>query len=252
MAREHGIVMFSASLDEEVERERQLVANFIARRVDGLLLMPASPSQAYLQSEVAAGFIVVMVDRVPCDLSTDYVVVDNVDGARNATAHLIANGHRRIALVCDDLSIATARDRRDGYVDALRASGITVDESLIRYARTQQASIATIEDLLLSPTPPTAIFTARNTATAGAVIALKTHGLQNTIALVGFDEIGMADMFEPGITVVAQDPGRIGTEAARMLLARLDGSQESHHALVLPTTLQARGSGEIRPAVTVP
>lgn len=249
-AREHGVVVFSASLDEEEARERQLVANFIARRVDGLIMMPASRSQAYLQPEMVAGFAVVVVDRVPRNLSADYVVVDNVDGARKATAHLIAHGHRRIALVCDDLSIATARDRRDGYMDALRDSGINIDESLIRSARTEQASMASVEELLASPSPPTAIFTARNTATVGAVAALKARGLQHSIALIGFDEIGMAALLDPGISTVAQDPGRIGAEAARMLLARLDGSQEEHHGLILPTTLRPRGSGEISPSIS--
>lgn len=247
-AREHGVVVFSASLDEEEARERELVANFIARRVDGLILMPASPSQAYLQSEMAAGFAIVMVDRPPRDLLADYVVVDNAEGARNATAHLIVHGHRRIALVCDDLNIATARDRRDGYIDALHASDIPVDDSLIRCARTEQASMAAVEELLRSPSPPTALFTARNTATIGAVTTLKALGLQHSIALIGFDDIPMAALLDPGISAVAQDPGRIGAEAARMLLARLDGSQDSYHGLIIPTTLRARGSGEIHPS----
>src|SRR5260370_2182793 len=102
--REHGVVMFAASLDEEAERERQLVDNFIARRVDGLLLMPATSSQAYLQLEMAAGFAVVVVDRVPRDLSADYVAVDNIDRARKPTAHLIAHAHPRISLIYDHLS----------------------------------------------------------------------------------------------------------------------------------------------------
>jgi len=244
--REHGVVMFSASLDEEAERERQLVDNFIARRVDGLLLMPATSSQAYLQLEMAAGFAVVVVDRVPRDLSADYVVVDNIDGARKATAHLIAHGHRRIALICDDPSIPTARDRRDGYLDMLHTSGIAIDDSLIHIARTEQAATATVLKLFSSPDPPTALFTARNTLTIGAVAALKTLELQSSIALVGFDDIPMADLLNPGITTVVQDINQIGTLVAKMLLARLDGSQDHHRGIILQTALCPRGSGEIR------
>ncbi len=245
--RDRDVVVFSASLDEEADRERKLVANFIARRVDGLLLMPASPSQAYLQSEMAAGFAVVIVDRIPHDLSTDYVVVDNVEGANKATTHLIAHGHRRIAFISDDLTIDTARARRDGYYQALRDADLSIDETLIYSARTVEAASAVVTELMASATPPTAIFTARNTATMGAVSALRKLGLQNTIALIGFDEIRMADLLDPGISIVAQDPGRIGREAARMLIERLDGSQDHHHGIILPTTLLARGSGEIRP-----
>lgn len=244
--RKHGIVVFSASLDEEAEREQQLVANFIERRVDGLLLVPATSSQAYLQSEMTAGFAVVVIDRVPRDLSADYVVVDNVDGARKATAQLIAHGHRRIALICDDLSIPTARDRRDGYLDMLRASGIEIDDSLIHVARTEQAATATVLKLFSSLDPPTALFTARNTNTIGAVAALKTLKLQSSIALVGFDDIPMADLFNPGITTVVQDLNQIGTLVSKMLLARLDGSQDHHRGIILQTALCPRGSGEIR------
>ncbi len=248
-AREQGVVVFSASLDEEEARERELVANFIERRVDGLLMMPASTSQAYLQAEMAAGFAVVMIDRAPRDLSADYVVVDNVAGATAATAHLIAHGHRRIALVCDDLGIVTARDRRDGYLAALRAAGIPGDDALIRTARTETACVASVVELLSSADPPTAIFAARNTATVGAATALKSLGKQNSIALIGFDEVRMADLVDPGISTLAQDPARLGQEAARMLLARLDGSTDTHRGLVLPTTLRPRGSGEIRPSL---
>ncbi len=243
--REHKVVMFSASLDEEAERERQLVDNFIARRVDGMLLMPATSSQAYLQLEMAAGFAVVVVDRIPRDLSADYVVVDNVDGARKATAHLIAHGHRRIAMICDEPSIPTAHDRRDGYLDMLRTSGIATDDSLIHIARTEQAATAIVLKLFSSPNPPTALFTARNTLTIGAVAALKTLNLQSSIALVGFDDIPMAGLLNPGITMVVQDINQIGTLVASMLLARLDGSQDHHRGIVLQTVLHPRGSGEI-------
>jgi len=244
--REHGVIVFSASLDEEAEREQQLVTKFIERRVDGLLLMPATPSQAYLQSEMAAGFAVVVVDRVPRDLSADYVVVDNVDGARKATAHLIAHGHRRIAMICDDLSIPTARERRDGYLDMLCASGIAIDDSLILVARTEQAATATVLELFSSSDPPTALFTARNTITVGAVAALKALELQFSVALVGFDDIPMANLLNPGITTVVQDVNQIGTLVAKLLLARLDGSLDQHRGIILQTALSPRGSGEIR------
>ena len=245
--RDRGVVVLSASLDEEEGRERDLVANLIGRRVDGLILMPATRSQQYLQADVAAGFAVVMIDRPPTQLSTDFVGVDNVDGALAATAHLLAHGHTRIALVSDDLTIRTARERADGYGAALQAAGLAVDPALMRTARTEQAARLAVAELLASQHPPTAIFAARNTATVGAAVALKELGAQRTVALVGFDELRLADLLEPGITTVEQNPGKIGAEAARLLLARLDGTAGQPQSLVLPTTLRPRGSGEIRP-----
>ena len=247
--RDRGVVVLSASLDEEEARERELVANLISRRVDGLILMPATRSQQYLQADVAAGFAVVMIDRPPSHLATDFVVVDNVGGARAATAHLLAHGHTRIALVSDDLTILTARHRAYGYAAALTAAGVGVDPSLMRPARTEQAARHEVASLLGSADPPTAIFAARNTATVGAAITLKELGAQNTVALVGFDELRLADLVDPGITTVEQNPSQIGAEAARLLLARLDGSAGPPQGLVLPTSLRPRGSGEIRPEI---
>ena len=247
--RDRGVVVLSASLDEEEVRERELVANLIARRVDGLILMPASRSQQYLQPDVAAGFAVVTIDRPPSHLAADSVVVDNIGGAREATAHLLARGHTRIALVTDELTIRTARDRAEGFGAAMKTAGIAVDPSLTRTARTVQAARLAVSALLSSADPPTAIFAARNTATVGAAITLKELGVQNTVALVGFDELRLADLVDPGITNVEQNPGQIGAEAARLLLARLDGSAGPPQALVLPTSLHPRGSGEIRPPI---
>lgn len=246
-ARGHQIVVMSASLDEEEARERELVANFIARRVDGLILMPATLDQSYLRTDVAAGFSVVTIDRRPHDLPADCVLVDNVAGAHDATAHLLRHGHRRVALISDDLAIPTAADRHEGYVSALRDAGIPVDESLTRTARTEHGATDALSALLATDDPPTAVFAARNVAAVGCVAALRRLGLQHEVALIGFDEVRLADLVDPGITTVEQNPARTGATAAQLLLDRLAGSKEPPREIVLPTTLRPRGSGEIRP-----
>ncbi|CAN5450408.1 LacI family DNA-binding transcriptional regulator [soil metagenome] len=247
VARDRGIVVLSASLDEEEGRERELVANFIGRRIDGMIMMPATTDQSYLQPDVAAGFAVVMIDREPRGLSADSVVVDNVEGAERATAHLIRHGHRRIALVSDDPRVVTAQDRRQGYERALSASGIALERQLVRSARTVGGSMDQVRELLSLDDPPTAIFAARNTSTAGAAISLKRMGKSHLVALVGFDELQLAELADPGITTLAQDPAHVGSVAVGLLLDRLDGQSEPPRVLTLPTALTARGSGEIRP-----
>ena len=121
----------------------------------------------------------------------------------------------------------------------------------MRTARTEQAARHEVSALLDAADPPTAIFAARNTATVGAAITLKDLGVQNTVALVGFDELRLVDLVDPGITTVEQNPRQIGAEAARLLLARLDGTSGSPQGLVLPTSLVPRGSGEIRTRTTL-
>jgi LacI family transcriptional regulator len=97
------------------------------------------------------------------------------------------------------------------------------------------------------PKAPTAMFTAQNFVTLGAVGALHDLDLHHRVAMVGFDEITLADAIEPGITTVPQHPLELGRAAARQLFARIEGSDEPFVHLVAPSTVIERGSGEIRP-----
>ena len=117
-------------------------------------------------------------------------------------------------------------------------------EGLTDTARSQAA----VEALFAGPTPPTAIFSAQNLITVGAYRALRRLGLHHTVALVGFDDIELADLLEPGLTVVAQDAARIGHVAAERIFARLDDAALEPQTFVVPTVLIPRGSGEISPS----
>jgi LacI family transcriptional regulator len=247
VARLNDTVMISASLDEEEERERTLVWDLIKRRVDGLILMPASHDQSYLQHELAAGFAVVTIDRPPSNLAADSVVVDNLGGARMATSHLLRHGHRRIAIISDDERIITAQQRREGYRSALEAAGLGVDRALMRSARTVAGAASAVHELLALSEPPTAIFSARNDVTRGVVVALRQVDAASTIALVGFDDLPMADVLQPALTVVEQQAMEVGRRSAGLLLERLQGSNAPPQRVVLPTYLIERGSGEIAP-----
>ena len=101
--------------------------------------------------------------------------------------------------------------------------------------------------MLELPQPPTALFTSQNLVTIGALRALRAAGLRGRIAHVGFDDVLLADLLEPGLTVVAQDPREIGRLAVTRLFARIDGDRSPARTLVVPTRLIARGSGELPP-----
>ena len=101
--------------------------------------------------------------------------------------------------------------------------------------------------LLDAQHPPTAVFAARNSIAIGAVRALRQRGLSSRVALVGFDDFPLADVLEPGLTVVRQNVGRIGREVSRALFARIDGDQSPPQHTVITPELVVRGSGEIRP-----
>ncbi|WP_436838819.1 LacI family DNA-binding transcriptional regulator [Nonomuraea cavernae] len=239
VAIRHGCLLLTGSSGEEPARERELVRTFCARRVDGLIVVPASGDHSYLRPELDAGTPAVFVDRPPGPgLDVDTVLSDNAGGARLATRHLIAHGHRRIAFLGDHPSIFTAARRLDGHRAAL---GRLFDERLVSMRPPSlDTARADLDRMLALDRPPTALFTGNGRLTVTALRALGGRPL----ALVGFDDFELADLLSPGVTVVAQDPGGMGRRAAELLFRRLSGDDgpSEHHEL--PVRLIPRGSGE--------
>ncbi len=249
-SHDRGIAVLAASLDEDPERERRLVAAFVSRRVDGLILAPAGPDQGYLVNERRAGMSLVFIDRPPSFLDADSVLTANEEGAYEGVRHMLRRGHCRLAYLGDLGRIATARERYVGYQRALREAGVAVDDRLVRQDLHSPATAeAAVLDLLALPSEvaPTALFTSQNMVTIGAIMALRQRGWQHRVALVGFDDVLLADLLEPGLTVIAQDPGAIGAAASELLFRRIDGDKAPSQRRMIPARLVARGSGEIAP-----
>jgi LacI family transcriptional regulator len=246
VARERGVGLLAGSLDENPERERELAASLVARRVDGLIIAPAGRDHSYLRDEQEMGVAVVFVDRPPALLPADSVRADDRHGAIMAVRHLIDHGHRRIAFLGDLTSIATAQDRYVGYRDTLGFAGVPDDPALVVHdLHTAEAAEAAVACMLSGPEPPTAVFSSQNLITVGAVRALRAGGVQHRMALVGFDDVALADMLDPPVTVVAQDVVQIGALAAKILFRRIDGDTSDVQTHIVPVTLIPRGSGEI-------
>jgi LacI family transcriptional regulator len=246
LARTRGVLTYAGSSDEDAERECELVQGFTARRVDGLVIVPSGGDDSYLLREQQAGATLLFVDRPGVTLNADTVLSDNAGGAATAVRHLYAHGHRRIAFLGDLQRIFTSRERLRGYREAMAGLGLPVDESLIRLeVHNSQAAAEATRDLLGRSGPPTAMLTAQNLITVGAIHALRSRHLQQRIALVGFDDLQLADALDPGITVIAQHPSSLGERVGTLLFERLDGIDEPPRRIVVPTSLIPRGSGEI-------
>jgi LacI family transcriptional regulator len=240
--------VFAASFNDDADRERELVDAFTRRRVDGLILTTITADHGYLQSEREQGMPIVFVDRPPIGLTVDAVMSNNYEAAYEATRHLMAHGHRRIAHLGDELAISTARERRRGFTDAMANAGLTSQSAQhTDNLRDETEAYAAVQRLMRLPDPPTALFTSQNLVTIGAIRALHRLGRQHDVALIGFDDLTLADTLNPGVTVMAQDPTRMGTIAAQRLFARLDGDRSPAETFVVPARLIVRGSGEIMP-----
>jgi len=244
--RKRQIALLVASLDEEPDRERLLVADLVSRRVDGLVIMPATDRQEYLEAELRAGLPTVFVDRLPRGIDVDSVTVDNRQGGYDAAQHLLAQGHRRLAVLSDLHTIQTAADRIYGVHRAVKDHGVSRLAVDLRVdLRTSEAAEAAVTELLAADEPPTAVIALRNILSIGALGALRRTQMRDRVALVGFDDFPTAEMLD--LTVIRQDVKRIGQEAARMVLQRLDGVDNPPEHTTVPHLLVTRGSGEIPP-----
>lgn len=244
-----GVAVFAASLDDEPEREEAMVRAFLGRRVDGMVLTPIASNQAHVIPEHSRDLPVVFIDREPSGLTADAVVTDNAVGGAKAARHLFDVGHRKIAYLGDRTDIQTARERRRGFIDALSELGVSTASIPVRenLHDVESARLAAIE-ILTSDDPPTALFSSQNLVTFGCMRALRELGLSHTVALVGFDDFTLSDMMDPGVTVIAQHPEKIGALAAERLMARIEGDIQPPKTYIVETTMIIRGSGEIRPA----
>ncbi|MFJ6633491.1 LacI family DNA-binding transcriptional regulator [Streptomyces sp. NPDC091376] len=244
VARAHGALLINGSSAEDPDREQELVLALCARRVDGLIVIPAGHDHRYLEPEIKAGIATVFVDRPAGRIDADVVLSDSFGGAREGVAHLIAHGHRRIAFIGDQPRIHTAVERLRGYRAAMEDAGLPVDERWVSLGSTDPARVtAATEAVLSGPDPVTAVFAGNNRVTVTAVRLLA--GRETPVALVGFDDIELADLL--GITVIAQDAAALGRTAAERLFRRLDGVSDEPAGVELTTRLIARGSGEIPP-----
>jgi LacI family transcriptional regulator len=246
-ARERGVQVLIGSVDEDAEREREIARMLIDRRADGLIIVPAGHDQSYLYAERALGTRVVFLDREPRFFEGDAVVSDNRQGAVDAITHLAEHGHQRIAYLGDSRSIATAQLRYDGYTMALARCGLPGDPHLTCHGlRSVESAMEATREILAVSDPPTALFASQNLVTIGALRVLRELGLQHSVALVGFDDLPLADLLDPGVSVVTQDVAELARLAAERLFHRIESDELPARTWVVPTRLVPRGSGEIR------
>jgi LacI family transcriptional regulator len=244
--RQQGIAVLSQSFEEDPNRERRIVTEFVRRRVDGLILTTVSKEQGYLSAEAARGTPIVFVDRPAVSVAFDSVVSANFEGAVEATRHLLEHGHRHVAHIGADPQFWTVRERERGFLSEISRWEIPRSQVIVLTdVRDEESARAAVHRLCDEPEPPTAIFAAQNRVLTGTVRAMHELGVQHTVALVGFDDVELLDVVDPGVTVVSQNPRRLGELAAQRLLARMTGAALELETLTVPTTLVVRGSGEI-------
>lgn len=229
-----------ASSEEDAATERTLALDLCQRQVGGLIVVPTADDHSYLQREVELGTPVIFLDRPGTGIPADVILLDNRGGARDAVAELLANGHRRIAVLLDARTIYTMSERWAGVEEAFAAAGRAYDPALVvEGLHTPAAARDALARLLDSDDPPTAVFCGNNRLTIGALETILPRGAD--VAVTGFDDFEISNLLPRRIRIVDYDVTDLGTRAARTLLARVADPATGAHTQLVPTRLVDRG-----------
>jgi DNA-binding LacI/PurR family transcriptional regulator len=258
-ARQRGYVLMAVNSGDDCERQKELLSLLRAQRVEGILLVVASAPTPHVQISriLESGIPIVCLDRVPERLRVDSVSVENDEAARLGLEHLLAMGHRRIAIVTGPLSLRNERQRLLGCRQALERAG-RVDENLIWEGNLRVEDVAAMcrERFASLDSRPEAVFSTNGPTALGVLRAFRACGLRTPrdIAFATFDELTVDDLFLPSITTIVQPSCEIGFRAAELLLERLDGEsvQGPPIAVRLPAVLKVRESSRPRTAGQLP
>lgn len=241
-----GYTFILCDSSEEFARERSLLRLLAQKRVDGMIIAPSGMSDDYKGFPWEFDGPIVFIDRLPDGkIPVDAVLVDNIGGAKAGVEHLIARGHREIAIITGLPGLSTTRERFQGYHEALLANGIQYNHNLSKQGDSRLSSGHRLMLELLREQSPTAVFVVNNLMTIGAVLAIKEHGLKipNDIAVLGFDDYNWARITDPPLSVVRQPAEQIGIHAAEILLNRIkNGPGKKRRIVRLETTLVLRES----------
>jgi LacI family transcriptional regulator len=227
-ARKRGYSLIAVNSDDDGDRQRDLLSLLRSQRVDGILLVIAAAPTPVQQIArmVEAGVHLVCLDRIPDRVPVDCVSVEDTDAACMGVEHLLAQGHRRVAIVTGPQTLKNERQRLLGYKLALERAGLPLEDDLVWLGNLRPEDVAALcrERLADAGARPDAIFCTNGPTGLGALRALRACGLRTPgdIAFVTVDELTVDDIFYPSITTVVQPAFDIGQRAAEILLDRIE------------------------------
>lgn len=234
--------------NESLETEVSAIRMFSSHCVDGLLISLSAQTQRYehLESLYARNFPIVLFDRYYDNKEVSKVTVNDYEGAFKATEHLIQQGCRRIAHLAGPEKLFIGKRRLRGYLDAMRAYQLPIDEEMIRHSSLSKADIVHHTNSLLElPEPIDGLFAINDSVAIEAMLVMKEKGVKmpEDIALVGFTNEPSSALINPSLTTITQPAFEIGQLAARTLIEQIETPEDfTPKTIVLDTELVVRNS----------
>ncbi len=226
--------------------EKEKLEFLVNKMVDGIITMPIGSNARSIRALADKKLPVVLIDRAIREVDCDTVLVDNLNASYNAVEQLIIKGHKRIGIICGPGDIFTAEERLKGYIRVHEDYSMSVDESLVKKGDYEvESGYRLFNELLNSDNRPTAVFVTNYEMTLGAVMAINERNVKvpEELSFIGFDNLMMAKIVKPALSIVVQPMEQIGETAANILLRRLKGDMGNFPAMFrLKTELILRDS----------
>jgi DNA-binding LacI/PurR family transcriptional regulator len=236
----NGFSVLTASTFSRVRKENEYVELMLDKSVDAIVYAGNHTTNAALERVIAAGVPVVVIDEAIDGASVDTVLVDDYAGAYQAVTHLVAVGHRRIALLSGPRRLNSVIERTRGYREALERAGVDPSEQLVLSGNfSEDFGTGAVSHLLAADNPPTAVFAASDTIALGVLTGASNLGVRvpDDLSVIGFDDVPAAGYVAPRLTTVRTPVDRMAASAIAMLIERLADPGARPTTTVVPVAL---------------
>lgn len=251
VANEHGFSVIISQSGEAYDKEVEVCDTFRHSIIDGLLISVSKQTEKYdhLQNLEDDGIPVVFFDRVIEGFNADRVLINDYEGAFQATQHLIVEGCRRIVHFSGPQNRLIGSNRLKGYLEAHRKNGVVIDKALVINCDTFEKALVETQKLIDSGVKFDSIFTVNDFTAAGAIKVLKNNGIKipEEVSVIGFGNDHIAEMIEPRLTTVSQPGFTMGEKAMQMLINRINSEKNVEpRSEILPTSIIVRNTTKSR------
>ena len=234
--------------NEDYEKEIKSVETLLDVRVSGILASQSKTTKEYghFQDIIDNNVDLVFFDRICTGINTDKVVVDDYEGAFNAVDYMVSRGCKKIAFLGSNADMPISNNRRMGYEGALRKNKIIIDKSFIKECDTHSIAQTMVPDMLAAENVPDAFFCINDEVAAYCLQLVKAAGFRvpEDISICGFTNGYITEVTDPTLTSVDQHGFKIGVQAARLLIDRIEGRETKKGVVskLIKTELVVRNS----------
>jgi len=230
---------------EDYKKEVRNVQTLIKARVCGVLISQSKTTTQYdhFQELIDNDIPVIFFDRICTGIDSDKVVVDDYSGTFTAVEYMIKTGCRRIACFTAPTHLEISKNRKNGYLDALRKYRLPVDENLIRIADTKQLGYQRAIEILKEPNRPDGFMAMNDYTASGILLAAKELKIKvpDDVSIFGFSNSNISQDTDPMLSTMDQHPKKVGEEAMKLILEKIENPENtSRKNRIIKTSLILR------------